>query len=92
LIKGGGEGIRLMPDNMNRKLFDQLKLLGRSLHLTGQFDPDAVRALAGRERYPDHLIPLFKVLVKTPFLATYWNNQLKANGVYERRFAQPFKL
>ena len=92
LIKGGGEGIRLMPDNMNRKLFDQLKLLGRSLRLTGQFDPDAVRALAGRERYPAYLIPLFKVLVKTPFLATYWNNQLKANGVYEQRFAQPFKL
>ncbi len=92
LIKGSGEGIRLMPDAMNRKLFDQLKLLGRSVRLTGQFDPDAVRALAGRERYPNYLIPLFKVLVKTPFLATYWNNQLKANGVYEQRFAQPFKL
>ncbi|MBN1920305.1 MAG: flavodoxin family protein [Anaerolineae bacterium] len=92
LIKGGGEGIRLMPDNMNRKLFGQLRTLGQSLCATGQFDPDAVRALAGRERYPAYLIPLFKVLVKTPFLAMYWNNQLKANGVYERRFAQPFKL
>lgn len=91
LIKGGGEGIRLMPDNMNRKLFEQLNALGRSLRLAGQFDPDAVRALAGRERYPAYLIPLFKVLVKTPFLAAYWDNQLKANGVYEQRFAQPFK-
>ncbi len=91
LIKGGGEGIRLMPDNMNRKLFNQLIALGQSLRTTGQFDPEAVRALSGRERYPAYLIPLFKMLVRTPLLATYWNNQLKANGVFEQRFAQPFK-
>ena len=90
LIKGGGEGIRLMPDNMNRKLFDQLIVLGRSLRETGQFTPEAVRTLAGRERYPAYLVPLFKVLAKTPFLSMYWNNQLKENGVYEQRFAQPF--
>ncbi|MGC9396191.1 MAG: flavodoxin family protein [Anaerolineae bacterium] len=90
LIKGGGEGIRLMPDKMNRKLFDQLIALGRSLRETGQFAPDAVRKLAGRERYPGYLVPLFKVLSKTPLLAMYWDNQLKENGVYEQRFAQPF--
>jgi multimeric flavodoxin WrbA len=90
LIKGGGEGIRLMPDNINRKLFDQLFALGQSLRTTGQFAPDAVQKLAKPERYPAYLIPVFKVLVKTPFLAMYWNNQLKENGVYEQRFAQPF--
>lgn len=92
LIKGGGEGIRLMPDKMNRKLFDQLIALGRSLRETGQFDPEGVRRLAGRERYPAYMIPLFKVLAKTPALAMYWDNQLKENGVYEQRFAQPFKM
>ena len=90
LIKGGGEGIRLMPDNMNRKLFDQLNSLGQNLRTTGQFAPDAVQKLAKPERYPAYLIPVFKVLVKTPFLGMYWNNQLKENGVYEQRFAQPF--
>jgi len=90
LIKGGGEGIRLMPDNMNRKLFDQLIALGRSLRETGQFDPEAMRKLAGRERYPGYLVPVFKMLSKTPLLEMYWNNRLKANGVYEQRFARPF--
>jgi len=90
LIKGGGEGIRLMTDKMNRKLFDQLIALGQSLRTTGQFAPDAVQKLAKPERYPAYLIPVFKLLVKTPFLAMYWDNQLKANGVYEQRFAQPF--
>lgn len=90
LIKGGGEGIRLMPDTMNRKLFDQLFALGQGLRAAGRFDLDAVRKLAGRERYPAYLIPLFKVLSKTSLLATYWDGQLKKNGVYEQRFARPF--
>lgn len=90
LIKGGGEGIRLMTDTMNRKLFDQLIALGRGLRETGQFAPDAVQKLAKPERYPTYLMPVFKVLVKLPALSMYWNNQLKANGVYEQRFAQSF--
>ncbi|HNT76671.1 MAG TPA: NAD(P)H-dependent oxidoreductase [Anaerolineae bacterium] len=90
LIKGNGEGIRLMTDTMNRKLFDQLIALGRSLRTTGQFPPDAVQKLAKPERYPAYLIPVFKLLVKMPLLSMYWDNQLKANGVYEQRFAQPF--
>jgi multimeric flavodoxin WrbA len=90
LIKGGGEGIRLMPDNMNRKLFDQLIALGQSLRTTGQFPLDAVQKLAKPERYPAYLMPVFKVLVKSPVLSMYWNNQLKENGVYDQRFAQPF--
>lgn len=91
LIKGNGEGIRLMPDSMNRKLFEHLFGLGQSLRETGQFPPDAVRKLAKPERYPAYLMPVFKLLVKLPLLATYWDNQLKENGVYEQRFAQPFK-
>lgn len=91
LIKGGGEGIRLMTDTMNRKLFDQLNTLGRSLRETGQFAPDAVQKLAKPERYPAYLMPVFKLLVKMPLLSMYWDNQLKENGVYEQRFAQPFK-
>jgi len=90
LIKGGGEGIRLMTDKMNRKLFDQLIALGESLKTTGQFAPDVVQKLAKPEHYPAYLIPLFKLLVKVPALSMYWNNQLKENGVYEQRFAQPF--
>ncbi|MBN1877417.1 MAG: hypothetical protein JXA33_24555, partial [Anaerolineae bacterium] len=90
LIKGGGEGIRLMPDKMNRKLFAQLIALGQSLRITGQFAPEAVQKLAKPEHYPSYLIPVFKALVKIPLLTTYWDNQLKENGVYEQRFAQPF--
>jgi hypothetical protein len=36
------------------------------------------------------LIPVFKVFVRTKMANAYWDNQLKENGAYERRFARPY--
>ena len=90
IIKGGGEGIRMMPEKANRKLFEQLFALGQGLRETGQFDAAVLQKLAKPERYPAYLVPAFKVLLKLPVVNMYFDQQLKANGVYEQRFAQPF--
>ena len=90
IVKGGGEGTRLMPESMNRKLFGNLAAIGQSLAEEGQFDAVSLRAIAKPERYPGILVPVFKMLSKTSLLNGYWNNQLKENGVYEERFARPF--
>ena len=39
IVRGGGEGTRLMPDKMNRKLFDALQALGRGFAVQGRLDP-----------------------------------------------------
>jgi multimeric flavodoxin WrbA len=90
IVKGNGEGTRLMPESANRKLFGRLQALGRGMGETGQLDPTLLRALSKPERYPDALAPLFKLMVKTPLVNFYWNQQLKQNGAYERRFARPY--
>lgn len=90
IIKGNGEGVRLMPDKVNRKLFDPLQALGAGLSQSGQLDPDALRRVAGIERYAAILSPLFKLFVRTPLASWYWDSQLKENGVYEKRFARPY--
>lgn len=91
LIKGGsGEGIRLMPENMNHKLFAQLAAFGAQLGEQGQFDVEAVKKFAKPEHYPAYLMPVLKLLLRTPLLNMYWDQQLKANGVYAQRFARPF--
>ncbi|MDK2981408.1 MAG: hypothetical protein PWQ55_1755 [Chloroflexota bacterium] len=92
LIRGGCEGVRLMPESMNRKMFKALFRLGRELGEQGGFDPKSVRALVSVEKYPKSLMPIMRVAVKTPFTQMYWNNQLKENHVYERRFDQPYRL
>jgi multimeric flavodoxin WrbA len=90
IVKGGCEGVRLMPENMNQKLFSGLFQIGLTFAQTGQFDGDLLHKLAKPERYPAYLGPFFRLLMLIPGLNIYWNNQLKENGVYEKRFARPF--
>jgi len=91
IIKGGCEGVRMMPEKMNQKLFDRLFEMGEDLARQGRFEPDKLNKLAQPERYPRILAPLFKLLLKLPITQSYWTNQLKRNGAYEDRFARPFE-
>ena len=90
LVKGGAEGVRLMPENMNASLFNTLQQIGRQFGATGQFDPVLLKTLAKPEHYPVYLVPLFKLLVRTPLLSTYWDTLLRKNGAFQRRFARPY--
>ena len=40
---------------------------------------------------PALLGPLFKIFLHTSTATWYWDSQLEDNGVYEQRFAQPYK-
>jgi multimeric flavodoxin WrbA len=90
IAKGGGEAISAMPEPANRKLFNQLHQLGQTFANRGRLDPALLSAVAAPERYPNWLIPIFKIAVKLPLVNFYWNGQLKQNGVYDQRFAQPY--
>lgn len=90
IVKGGVEGIQIMPDNMTRKLYTGLRQIGHAFAQTGRFDPDLLHALAKPEWYPAYLAPFFKFFVKTPAATFYWDGQLKKNGVYNQRFARPY--
>lgn len=90
IVKGGCEGVRMMPEQMNRKLFTGLEELGADLARTGNLDPEKLRKLAKPERYPQASAPLIKLVLKLPVMQSYWNSQLKKNGAWEQRFARPF--
>ena len=91
IVKGSGEGVRLMPENMNRKLFDALQQLGRTFAESGRLDTKITGAIARPERYPAIAAPLFKLLSYTPLFSAYWDPQLKENGVFDQRFAKPYQ-
>jgi hypothetical protein len=90
LVRGGCEGVHLMPESMNRKMFATLRTLGQQLAERGGFDAQTVHALVSVEQYSKAMLPLFKIAVKTPFTRLYWDSQLKSNQAYERRFDQPY--
>jgi len=90
VIRGGCEGIQIMPERMTRKLYKTFEELGRHFGQTGRFDPKIVGELAtpeslGRRGRIFHRI--FKMVGLTDW---YWNNQLKKNEAYDDRFARPY--
>lgn len=90
IVKGGGEGTRVMPPEMNRALFTHLRTLGAGLRSEGRFDPEILALIAQPERYPALLGPIFRLFLRLPIAHAYFDQMLKANGAYERRFARPF--
>lgn len=91
MVKGGGEGTREMPENMLSGLFSQLQQIGIAFHKMGYFDPILLKKLASPEKYPDYLIPVFNILIKTGLLNFWWDRQLKENKAFENRNARPYE-
>ncbi len=89
IVKGNGEGTRIMPAEMNRKLFENLHILGKGLAENGELDPDVLRSIAKPERFPLILGPLFKAFLKTKMSHRYFDNMLVENDAYEKRNDRP---
>jgi multimeric flavodoxin WrbA len=90
IIKGNGEGVRLMPPDTTRGLFDELQALGAGLRREGHLDPQILSRLAAPERYPALLGPFYQLFMRLPLAHAYFDDMLKKNGVYAQRFARPF--
>ena len=90
IVKGNGEGTREMPSEMNRSLFTNLQALGAELAANGRFDPIHLKAIAKPENFPAILGPVFQIFLRLPVAHSYFDNMLKKNGAYERRFNRPF--
>ncbi len=90
IVKGGGEGTRIMPPSMTQGLFANLQALGAGLAANGRFDPEILKMVAKPERFPAILGPVFKIFLRLPVAHSYFDNLLRQNGKYEQRFARPF--
>jgi hypothetical protein len=90
IVKGGGESIRMMPPQATFGLFANLKVLGAGLRKDGRLYPHILKQIALPERFPRILGPFFQLILRMPFTQSYFNEMLKENGAYERRFARPY--
>ncbi len=89
IVRGNGEGVRVMPPEATRGLFDNLQALGAGLARDGRLDPEILARLARPERFPLYLWPVFQVFLRLPVAHAYFDDMLKKNGAFERRFARP---
>lgn len=91
VVKGGSAGVSEMPEKMNKKLFDQLKLLGKSFALTGEFSKEAIQILRTPYELSTKQAKIYEFMAKLGVSdSMWWNSMLKKNGAMEHRYDRPF--
>ena len=90
LIKGSSEGVRLMPDSMNKKLFSVLDSLGHCLAEKGKFDPVLIAELRKPYTFSKWAILGLRLLAFLGITNSYWNSNLKKHNAYDKRFDRPY--
>lgn len=88
-IKGGVESLRMRSAKGQDKMMEPMvKAIGHLVR-EGNFNTGDIHQMARPIRFGKSVQILFKLLGKR-FINTFWDQQLKANGAYEKRFDRPF--
>lgn len=90
VIKGGVEGIQIMPPNMTKKLYTHFEKLGSHFAETGKFDPLIVKKLRFPYRMNQARILFMRFMMLFGLENFYWNMKLKEHNAYDKRFARPY--
>jgi multimeric flavodoxin WrbA len=89
VVKGQGHGANELPKSF-KKPFAMFYKLGQIFGKTGEFDTELLRKLAGPEKLSKLTLAIFGLLYKTKIGTKYWDDRLKKNSVYEKRFDRPY--
>jgi len=94
IVKGGGILLEIKPLEfmLNKKVLEYFKEAGIIYGKTGSFDKNLLKKISSPERLPfimELLVKLF-TLLKIEFIDDFWNNRLKKNNAYGKRFAKPY--
>ena len=90
VIKGGVEGIKIMPPWMTKKLYRSFVDLGADYAKTGKLNRNIIKKLAPRDKFSKPRLLTFKIMQKLGLSNFYWDQQLKKNNAFSERFRQPF--
>jgi hypothetical protein len=91
VIKGGVEGIQIMPFFMTRKLFRNFYFLGKYYAHHGCFSDKIVEKLGKPVKFSYTGRAMFRFMQLAGFSNFYWNKKLKEHGAYTYRHDQPYK-
>nr|WP_319401226.1 NAD(P)H-dependent oxidoreductase [uncultured Carboxylicivirga sp.] len=92
VLKGGVEGIQIMPERMTRKLFLNFKCLGEHFAMNNNFSHSIKEELQKPFKMSKVRQFIFSALSKTGITNFYWNKNLKKNNAFDKRFDRPYQL
>jgi NAD(P)H-dependent FMN reductase len=90
VIRGGVEGIQVMPPWMTRKLYTHFYRLGRDFGQSGAFNRDVMARLTPWERLSLFRRMFYRIGSWLGMTEMYWNMKLKQNNSFDKRFARPY--
>lgn len=91
VIRGGSAGTYMMPEKMNKKLFEQLRVLGEYFEENGTFNLETVQEMGKPFKLSKDKSLLLEFYSKIGFGdAMFWNMMLKQNKAKDKRFDKPF--
>lgn len=91
VIRGGVEGIQIMPPFMTRKLYTQFQELGKYFAKNTAFSPEVKEKLRQPYKLSSLRKIVFETMSKTGITNFYWNSNLKKHDAFEKRFDTPFR-
>ena len=89
-IKGGVEGLQVRPAKAQEKIIEPMVKSIANLVCEGSFNKNNISQLARPIRLGKGMGILFKVLSKIGLVNFFWDQQLKKNNAYEKRFDCPY--
>lgn len=89
IVKPGTEQIRMRPLKKNKQLFLDFETLGKNFAQTGSLDQNILNRFNQLYIYPPNAMPVIRLMSKLGIIDKYWNQKLKKNKVYHRRFDTP---
>ena len=88
--RGGVEGIQIQPPVMTRKLFTNFYDLGKAFGSTGTFDPEVLARLRSRKRLNATGRLVFRLMSVFKLSDMIWNQMLKKNQTFDKRYDRPY--
>ncbi len=90
VVKGGIEGIRIMPPWMTAKTRRLFQAMGASIARDGMVDPAVISAASRPRTLSPFMRTFFRMLAPTGLTNMYWHMNMKKHGAYARRFDAPY--
>jgi NAD(P)H-dependent FMN reductase len=91
IIKGGVEGIKIIPAWMTKKTLGSFRKLGEKFGISGKLDQKILKKLASPAKMGKPRLIFYSIGKALNMTNFYWNYQLKENKAFEKRFARPYE-
>lgn len=91
IIKGGTEGIKIMPEYMTKSVFRLFIDLGKNYAANGELKREILMKLAKPYKFSRFRLIIFRFLSTLGLTNMYWNMNLKKHNAYNLRFAKPYE-